>query len=44
MPDVWGVLMALAVIVAPLGLAWVLLAWRERRKGQGTGQRRRDRG
>ena len=32
LPDLWSLLMAMAVIVAPLGLAWALLAWSERRK------------
>jgi uncharacterized membrane protein YozB (DUF420 family) len=44
MPDLWSLLMALAVIVAPLGLAWALLAWSERRKRHGAADRLRDRG
>lgn len=44
MPDLWSLLMAMAVIVAPLGLAWALLAWRERRKRHGAAARPRDRG
>lgn len=32
MSDFWSVLMALMVIVLPLGLAWLLLGWMERKK------------
>ena len=44
LPDLWSLLMAMAVIVAPLGLAWALLAWSERRKRRGAADRLRDRG
>jgi hypothetical protein len=32
MSDFWSMLMALMVIVLPLGLAWLLLGWLERKK------------
>ena len=34
--DGWGSLMALAVIVLPLCMAWVLLAWSERKPNPGS--------
>ena len=42
MSDVWILLMAVMVIVAPLWLAWVLLSWTERHQGPGAGPRGRD--
>jgi hypothetical protein len=37
--DWWGLLMALTVIVVPLWLAWVLLAWGERKGDAGSGSK-----
>jgi hypothetical protein len=42
-PDTWAALLALAVIVLPLILAWLLLGWVERRRSsraaRGPGRR-----
>jgi hypothetical protein len=35
--DVWGILMALLAIVIPLGLAWLLMVWRERSRDSKAG-------
>jgi hypothetical protein len=40
--DVWTVLMAMMVIIAPLWLAWALLAWSDRGKKAGAAPRSRD--
>jgi hypothetical protein len=39
MSDFWIVLMALLVIVLPLGLAWLLLGWTERKRAPGAAPR-----
>ena len=30
--EAWGIVLALVAIVAPLALAWGMLAWRDRRR------------
>jgi len=40
--DWWGLLMVLAVIVLPLWMAWLLLAWSERRRDPGQRSKGRD--
>ncbi|HSW05705.1 hypothetical protein [Aquabacterium sp.] len=41
--DLWGALLALIAILAPLWLAWLLLGWSERRKlpRPGPGEQRK---
>jgi len=36
-PDLWLALLALAAVVAPLCLVWILLGSQQRRKTAGTG-------
>jgi hypothetical protein len=39
--DVWGILMALLAIVIPLWLAWLFLAWGDRRRDPGAATKTR---